>query len=663
MGQITWFHDGVKVADGGKFQVVSKEENEYTIDCQLFLKNVTVEDAGKYRVTARNDLGESNATISLNFDSDEAPLPQGGVKPTFTERPVIRQSDEGSKIIFECRLVGEPVPEVSWFHNDKTLSESGRHKFTMQLDEKLYHLCRLEINNVDSADAGCYKAVAKNASGEGQATINLTFEEGTKTKIPDGIPPRFPKKPTIRQEGDNLLMECLLEAHPMPDITWFRKDQKITENSRISYECMKAKKHRFLLTLTIKNPTLADGGMYRCNAFNPFGDSNANIDLNFESGAENGADEPAKLGGPAAVAAAEDGIPPTFTEKPKIIPNESGTLVTMKFRVRAKPKAEMQWYKGNQKIHEDSKFKSKYIELGNDEYEVLLEILKPTADDDGDYKCVVKNDLGQLQAKLNLNIEAEPATPTPAATVVGAPTFTEKPKVETLEGGKRVQMIVRYKAEAQCECQWFFKETKVVESTTTTVIHEKRESYYECRLEMTETTQEHAGIYKCIVKNEQGEINANLTLNIQVAPEDQVDSTVERKESLVTRKTSQTTVMEQTSITSTKRRKSVILQCKVSGDQDVKVEWAKDGKGIATTEQTRESRYSVERKKSEANENETVVSLEIMEASVEDKGKYDLVAISTEGEKQKQTVVLTEEAIVESLAAQPDEGDGGKKKK
>ena len=97
----------------------------------------------------------------------------------------------------------------------------------------------------------------------------------------------------------------------------------------------------------------------------------------------------------------------------------------------------------------------------------------------------MKNDLGQLQAKLNLNIEAEPATPTPAASVAGAPTFTEKPKIETLEGGKRVQMIVRYKAESQCQCQWYFKETKVVESTTTKVVHEKRESYYECRLEMT----------------------------------------------------------------------------------------------------------------------------------------------------------------------------------
>jgi len=49
---------------------------------------------------------------------------------------------------------------------------------TMDLDEKLYYLCRLEISKVDAADAGTYKAVAKNNFGEGFATINLTFEEG-----------------------------------------------------------------------------------------------------------------------------------------------------------------------------------------------------------------------------------------------------------------------------------------------------------------------------------------------------------------------------------------------------------------------------------------------------------------------------------------------------
>merc|ERR1712073_270305 len=111
----------------------------------------------------------------------------------------------------------------------------------------------------------------------------------------------------------------------------------------------------------------------------------------------------------------------------------------------------------------------------------------------------------------------------------------------------------------------------------------------------------------------------------------------------VTRKTSTTTVMEQTAITSTKRKKSVILQCKVQGESDVKIQWAKDGQEIASTETSRESRFSIERKKSDVKENETIVSLEIMEASVEDKGNYELLATTTEGQEEKQTVALTEE--------------------
>lgn len=32
------------------------------------IEDVNVEDAGKYKVVAKNELGESNASISLNFD-------------------------------------------------------------------------------------------------------------------------------------------------------------------------------------------------------------------------------------------------------------------------------------------------------------------------------------------------------------------------------------------------------------------------------------------------------------------------------------------------------------------------------------------------------------------------------------------------------------------
>jgi len=101
-------------------------------------------------------------------------------------------------------------------------------------------------------------------------------------RIPDGKPPRFPKKPTIRQEGDLLIMECILEAHPVPDITWYQGQKTIIDSNRVKMSRKATGKDTYLLTLEISNPTKADGGNYRCNAFNNFGESNANISLNFQ---------------------------------------------------------------------------------------------------------------------------------------------------------------------------------------------------------------------------------------------------------------------------------------------------------------------------------------------------------------------------------------------
>ena len=36
----------------------------------LEITNVAMEDAGKYRVTCKNEFGESNANIGLNFDGE-----------------------------------------------------------------------------------------------------------------------------------------------------------------------------------------------------------------------------------------------------------------------------------------------------------------------------------------------------------------------------------------------------------------------------------------------------------------------------------------------------------------------------------------------------------------------------------------------------------------
>lgn len=77
-------------------------------------------------------------------------------------------------------------------------------------------------------------------------------------------------------------MECILEAHPVPDILWFRGDKQIVDSDKIKM-CRKAVgKDTYELSLEIKNPTREDGGNYRCNAINQYGESNANIALNFQ---------------------------------------------------------------------------------------------------------------------------------------------------------------------------------------------------------------------------------------------------------------------------------------------------------------------------------------------------------------------------------------------
>ena len=70
----------------------------------------------------------------------------------------------------------------------------------------------------------------------------------------------------------------------------------------------------------------------------------------------------------------------------------------------------------------------------------------------------------------------------------------------------------------------------------------------------------------------------------------------------------------------------MILQCSVTGETDVQLAWSKDGQSLSTSQESRESRFSVEKKASEVRQNETIVQLEILDASVEDKGSYELEA-------------------------------------
>ena len=95
--------------------------------------------------------------------------------PSFTQKPQLRQEDEGNRLIFECQLISKPKPEVNWFREDVQLVKNGRTTMTVTELAPTKYLVVLEINDVIESDAGLYKVKARNKLGEAAASISLNF--------------------------------------------------------------------------------------------------------------------------------------------------------------------------------------------------------------------------------------------------------------------------------------------------------------------------------------------------------------------------------------------------------------------------------------------------------------------------------------------------------
>ena len=97
------------------------------------------------------------------------------VAPSFVKKPALRQEDDGNRLVFECKLAGNPKPEVSWFREDVKIQNDERATFKVQEEGRNTFAVILELNDVVETDAGLYKVKAKNKYGEVSASINLNF--------------------------------------------------------------------------------------------------------------------------------------------------------------------------------------------------------------------------------------------------------------------------------------------------------------------------------------------------------------------------------------------------------------------------------------------------------------------------------------------------------
>ncbi|XP_067346742.1 neuronal cell adhesion molecule a isoform X10 [Channa argus] len=187
-------------------------------------------------------------------------------------------------------------------------------------------------------------------------------------------PPGFmmPLGPTSTKmvlRGENLVLECIAEGLPTPDISW-QKDGGELPTSRLSF-------HNFNKMLKISDVNEADAGNYRCTATNNMGTAHHIIKVTVKAS-------------PFWVSAPRNLI---------LAPNETGILTC---RVNGDPKPKISWFINSIPIENAPEDQSRKVE---DNTVVLSNVQSGSS---AVYQCNASNEFGYLMANAFVSVIAEP---------------------------------------------------------------------------------------------------------------------------------------------------------------------------------------------------------------------------------------------------------------
>ncbi|XP_071560873.1 uncharacterized protein [Temnothorax nylanderi] len=245
--ELIWTHDG-KLIEESKYH---KIETDGARTC-LIITEAFPKDAGSYTVTASNEIGKATVACTVSVKgrllhetskSDFVCSDTEPIVPKFQLPLQDLKIQEGRSARLDCVIVGQPEPEVIWYHDEQPVKESSDFQLLFQGDR-----CSLIIHEAFLDDAGVYKVVAINSGGEASSQCTLTItpashisdvidrvKEKDETLISAGFVPKFVKLPTdlLVAEGENAIFECVVIGEPKPDLRWYSDDGEMIHNERI----------------------------------------------------------------------------------------------------------------------------------------------------------------------------------------------------------------------------------------------------------------------------------------------------------------------------------------------------------------------------------------------------------------------------------------------
>ncbi|XP_046622197.1 obscurin isoform X6 [Neodiprion virginianus] len=453
--QFQWLRDGQPFDPEERFKVLFKDSED---TLALVFQHVKPEDAGLYTCVAQTSTGNISCSAELTVQGSVNQLAKNPAKPKLETEFKQSEVNAGGSAMLDLQVQGFPKPEIKWTKDGEEILAGGRIKYLWEDEESL----SLVIKQVTAKDAGTYTIKAKNELGEDSTQIELIVKSAPKVtkKMTD----------TTVMTEETVTMTVEIEGSPVPEVTWYKDGQLITESERIKI----TKDSKGAYSLTIKNTRIEDSGSYSIVAKNEISQTSEFWNFSVKS-------------------------PPKIKRKlgePKVI-NEGDSL-TLLIEVEADPKPTIKWFKDGEVVSETERIK---IVQDGDKY--MLKITGAVSTDASTYKAEVSNKHGSSVDETKVNVRS-------------APRFKTKLKdVTANEGDLNIEFEVIIEGFPKPSIQWYLGDVEITETRKEYTRIEEGDNY---KLIIKEVKTELSGKYTCKVKNEFGENESSSTLTVHSKP-------------------------------------------------------------------------------------------------------------------------------------------------
>uniref|UniRef100_A0AAY5KT56 Neurofascin n=1 Tax=Esox lucius TaxID=8010 RepID=A0AAY5KT56_ESOLU len=277
--------------------------------------------------------------------------------PTFLS-PAGKSSTQiamlGEELLLECIAAGLPTPVITWTKDGGGLDTTNMR---VKNQNKL-----LQIPKATFEDAGEYTCTATNKIG---------YQEHTTTVLVKAAP-FWLEKPSnlVLAPDENARLVCRSDGVPQPSIQWFINGETIEDATPVPNRQVSGD------TITFHSVTVANNGVYQCNASNEYGYLFANAYIN--------------------VLHATPRILKPRTTLVKVI---EGHRAWLDCRYFGSPMPDLRWSKYGLGNLEGNRFK---VHSNG-----TLQIRGIRMEDQGTYLCVVSNVAGRDENQVKLEVKEE----------------------------------------------------------------------------------------------------------------------------------------------------------------------------------------------------------------------------------------------------------------